>query len=46
MEKNCIVRSRCAPRIFAGGDGGKPDPEAVYNLFDFKNFYKNHVSTT
>jgi hypothetical protein len=27
----------CAPRIFPWGGGGGADPEAVYNLFDFKN---------
>jgi hypothetical protein len=28
--------SRCTPRIFFGG--GRADPEAIYNLFDFKNY--------
>jgi hypothetical protein len=29
-----------------GGWGGAADPKAVYNLFDFKNCYKNRVVST
>jgi hypothetical protein len=31
------MRNTGASTIFPGGGGGGSDPEAIYNLFDFKN---------